>query len=267
MTGAEKTGAEKTGAEKTGAEKFRAVILAGGRGSRLYPFTASLPKPLLPVGERPVIEHIVRRLAASGAVRMTVAVNYLADLVESFFGDGRRFGVAIDYVREAMPLGTAGPIGLVEPWTGPLLVTNGDVLSDIDFSKLLSYHREHAAALTVTTMLQSLRVESGVVTTDPSLRVTGIVEKPEVRHRISIGTYVLGEAAAGCVVPNERLEMPELIVKLIERGETVIAYDHTGVWLDIGKPEDFAKAQAEAATWSQMLGVNRIADGPNAAAR
>src|SRR5262245_54237331 len=232
---------------------FRAVILAGGRGSRLYPFTASLPKPLLPVGDHPVIELIVRRLAAFGAGRITVAVNYLADLVESFLGDGRRFGVPIDYVREAAPLGTAGPVGLVEPWTGPLVVTNGDVLSDIDIQRLLHCHHERHASLTVSTMVQSLRIESGVLTTDASLRVTGMVEKPSVEHRINLGAYVLAAHVGRLIVPNERLEMPELILKLISCGDPVVAYDHTGFWLDIGRPDDFAKAQADASMWSQIL--------------
>jgi NDP-sugar pyrophosphorylase family protein len=236
-----------------GSESFRAVVLAGGRGSRLYPFTASLPKPLLPVGERPVVELIVRRLAVFGASRITVAVNYLADLVESFLGDGRRFGVPVDYVREAVPLGTAGPIGLVEPWKGPLVVTNGDILSDIDFHRLMKCHREKGAALTVTSMVQSLHIDSGVLTTDSSLRVTGIVEKPSVEHRISLGTYVLAEHVAGLILRNERLEMPELVRKLIDNGERVVAYDHSGFWLDIGHPEDFAKAQADASIWERML--------------
>jgi len=236
------------------AKSFRAVILAGGRGSRLYPFTASLPKPLLPIGERPVIELIVRQLVGFGANRITVAVNYLADLVQSFLGNGSRFGVPIDYVREAIPLGTAGPIGLVEPWTGPLVVTNGDVLADIDIRRLLSCHLSNRASITVTTMVQSLRIDSGVITTDAALRVTGIVEKPTVEHRISLGVYVLSENVAGLIVPNERLEMPDLVMKVVAAGKAAVAYNHDGFWLDIGRPDDFAKAQADAATWSDKLG-------------
>jgi NDP-sugar pyrophosphorylase family protein len=249
----------------SGSESFRAVILAGGRGSRLYPFTASLPKPLLPVGDRPVIELIVRRLALFGASRITVAVNYLADLVESFLGDGRRFGVPIDYVREAVPLGTAGPIGLVEPWKGPLVVTNGDVLSDIDFRQLLKCHREKEAALTVASMVQSLRIDSGVLTTDSSQRVTGILEKPSVEHKISLGTYVLAEHLASLILRNERLEMPELVLKLIDSGERVVAYDHAGFWLDIGRPEDFAQAQADVSIWERMLDPIRTGTAPGVA--
>lgn len=242
--------------ETQSPESFHAVILAGGRGSRLYPFTASLPKPLLPIGDRPLIELIVRRLASFGAVRISVAVNHLADLVESVLGDGQRFGVPIAYVRESAPLGTAGPLGLIEPWTGPLVITNGDVLSDIDLSALLRRHRDQNASLTVATMLQTVRIESGVLTTDPSLRVTGIVEKPSVEHRVSLGVYVLAEHLRELIVPNVRLEMPDLVTQLIGRGEPVIAYDHRGRWLDIGSPDDFAKAQADAASWSRMPGID-----------
>jgi len=241
--------------ETKSADTFQAVILAGGRGSRLYPFTASLPKPLLPIGDQPLIELIVRRLAGFGAIRITVAVNHLADLVESFLGDGRRFGVPVDYVRESAPLGTAGPLGLMERWRGPLVVTNGDVLSDIDIAALLRCHRDRGAALTIATMIQNVRIESGVLTTDASLRVASIVEKPSAEHRINLGVYVLAEHLADLILPNERLEMPQLAGQLIDRGEPVIAYDHRGRWLDIGSPEDFAKAQAEAASWSEMYGT------------
>ena len=128
-------------------------------------------------------------------------------------------------------------------------MTNGDVLSDIDVGALLGEHRERGASLTIATMVQKLRIESGVLTTDASLRVAGIVEKPTVEHRINLGVYVLAEHLAELIAPNERLEMPQLAEQLISRGEPVIAYDHRGRWPDIGSPEDFAKAQADAATW------------------
>jgi NDP-mannose synthase len=232
---------------------FRAVILAGGRGSRLYPFTASLPKPLLPIGDRPVIELIVRRLIYFGATRITVAVNHLADLIESFLGNGSRFGVPIDYVRETIPLGTAGPVGLIEPWNTPLVVTNGDVLADIDFEKLLICHREKSATITVATMIQSMKIDSGVLTTDAASCITGIVEKPSVEHRVSLGVYVLSGEVGGLIVPNKRLEMPDLIMQVVRDGNRALAYNHEGIWVDIGRPEDFAKAQADSAFWSAEL--------------
>jgi NDP-mannose synthase len=252
------------------SEPFNAVILAGGRGSRLFPFTASLPKPMLPIGEQTVIDLIIRRLADFEVRRITVAVNYLADLIESFLGNGSRFGVPIDYVRETLPLGTAGPVGLIEPWSGPLLVMNGDVLADIDIRRLLDCHRENKATITVATMVQSLTVDSGVITTDAASRITDIVEKPSVRHRISLGVYVLSEEVLDVIVPNERLEMPDLVMKIVGAGKTVMAYDHEGFWLDIGRPDDFARAQADATVWSERLGriANpRVADFDTATSR
>jgi NDP-mannose synthase len=237
-------------AEAQFTEPFHAVILAGGRGSRLYPYTAALPKPLLPIGDRPLIDLIARRLVSSGAAGITIAVNHLADLVEAYLGDGRRFGVPITYVRESIPLGTAGALGLMKPWSGPLLVTNGDILTDIDVRELLTYHHKRNAVLTVATMLQKTHVESGVLTTDVDSHIVGIVEKPTVEHRISLGVYVLAERAADCIAVNERLEMPDLIMQFVGRKDPVVAFEHTGRWLDIGSPDDFAKAQAEAAFWS-----------------
>jgi NDP-mannose synthase len=238
---------------RTAPEPFHAVILAGGRGRRLYPLTASVPKPLLRVGGHPVIELIIGHLVRCGAHRITVAVNYLADLVENLLGDGDRFGVRIDYVREVTPLGTAGPLGILAPWTGPLLVMNGDVISDIDMQHVLACHRERAAALTVTSMIQAMRLESGVLTTDASLRVTGIVEKPRLEPRISLGAYVLEPRVGHHIARNEPLEMPDLVQRLIALGEPVVAYDHKGVWLDIGRPDDLARAQADASLWEAML--------------
>jgi NDP-sugar pyrophosphorylase family protein len=231
------------------SEPFHALILAGGQGSRLYPLTASIPKPLLPIGERRVIELIIRRLALFGVGRIIVAVGHLADMIEKFLGDGKRLGVPIDYVREAYPLGTAGAIGLIPPWEEPLVVMNGDILCNIDFSRLLAWHRDHGAALTVATKLRSLSMEVGVLATDASLRVTAVVEKPSIEQRINLGTYVLSASVRAHVATNQRLEMPELMRELIACGKPVVAYDHPGFWLDIGRPEDLARAQADPAMW------------------
>lgn len=233
---------------------FRAFILAGGRGSRLYPFTASLPKPLLPIGDTPVVDLIARRMVAAGADRITVAVNYLADLIESYLGNGRKLGVPIDYVREARPLGTAGPIGLADRWEGPLIVSNGDVLSDIDYGALLAAHYSAGAALTVATKMQTLRIDSGVLSLDEVGRVTGIREKPEVHHRISLGVYVLAPKVFDFIGVDRHLEMPQLMLDLIAQSQTVFAYDHAGLWLDIGRPDDFARAQSDAEILARLEG-------------
>jgi len=232
---------------------FRAVILAGGQGTRLYPLTEAVPKPLLRIDERPVIELIVRRLVYFGASQITVAVGHLAELIERFLGNGQKFGVPIDYVRESHPLGTAGSIGLMPAWDGPLVVTNGDVLSDIDFQDLLRSHDALSATLSVATKIRSLRTDAGVVTTNASLQVTGIVEKPLIEQRISLGIYVISDHVRALIPLNQRIEMPELIQKLISCKQLVAAYDHTGLWLDIGRPDDLAKARADAAIWGKAI--------------
>lgn len=239
-----------------GSKPFRAMVLAGGAGSRLHPLTASLPKPLLPIGECTVIGLIIRRLASAGVDRVTVAVNYLADLIEDYLGSGERFGVPIDYVREQSPLGTAGAIGLIAPWRGPLLVTNSDVLSDLDIENLLLCHCQSGAALTVSSLTQSLQIEAGVLTIDHSCWVTSFVEKPVIEHRVNMGTYVLDPNVGRHIVPHERLEMPDLMLKLLSAGQGVLAFDHKGVWLDIGRPNDLAKAQSQASRWSELSGIN-----------
>src|SRR5215831_15904514 len=241
-----------------GPTTFRALILAGGHGSRLFPVTVSLPKPLIPIGQHPVIELIIRRLAFFGAGQVTVAVNHLADLIEKYLANIEVGGVAIDCIRELSPLGTAGPLGLIERWEGPLVVSNGDILSDIDFRQLLNCHRDNAAALTVATAMQAVRIDAGVLTTDASSRVTSIIEKPSIEHRINLGTYVLAEHVRKFIPRNRRLEMPDLIAKLVSCGEVVFSYHHSGRWLDIGRPEDLAKAQAETSIWSQMARISQL---------
>lgn len=242
---------------------FRALILAGGRGSRLYPFTATLPKPLLPIGDRPVIDIIARRMVDAGAERISVAVNYLADLIESYLGTGTRLGVALDYVRETRPLGTAGPIGLVDPWSGPLVVSNGDILADIDYQAMLAAHIQADAAITVATQIQTLKIDSGVLTLDAAGRVIAVHEKPEVSHRISLGVYVLAPRVFDLIRTDQYLEMPQLILQAIERSDDVLAYDHPGFWLDIGRPNDFARAQNDEEVRRIMEG--RPGDGAAAA--
>lgn len=238
---------------KVHGRPFSAVILAGGQGRRLYPLTEATPKPLLRIAERPVIELIVRKLVYFGASQITVAVGHLADLIEGFLGNGQKFGVPIDYVRESHPLGTAGSIGLMPAWEGPLLVTNGDVLSDIDFQDLLGSHHALSASLSVASKIQSLNIDAGVIATNASLQVTSIVEKPVIEQRISLGIYVLSDHVRALVPLNQRIDMPELIQQLISRKQLVAAYDHTGLWLDIGRPDDLAKAQADAAIWGRVI--------------
>lgn len=223
---------------------MRAVILAGGQGQRLRPYTTVLPKPLMPVGDRPILERVVTQLAAAGFDRMTFAVGYLSHLIEAFFGDGDRFGVSIDYSREDEPLGTAGPLGLIAPPTEDFLLMNGDLLTDIDYSALMASHRESGALATLAVYSKQVEISLGVLKLGSDDAVVGYTEKPTVSYPVSTGIYCFRPDVIDRVVTGERLDLPQLIHRIIEEGEQVKAYRFSGYWLDIGRPEDYQEALA-----------------------
>jgi NDP-sugar pyrophosphorylase family protein len=220
-----------------------ALVLAGGRGQRLQPFTVNFPKPLMPVGDRTVLEIILERLRDHGIGRVTLAVNHLAPLIRAYFAEAPHLSHMLEYIYEEQPLGTAGPIARLGSVPGTVVVMNGDVLTDFDFRKFIAQHRRSGAALSVATMLQSFELESGVVETNENGRVIGFREKPVMHHRICIGIYAVEARARAQVVLNPRLDMPELIMRLVEMGENVAVYDHDGSWIDVGRPDDLARAQ------------------------
>jgi NDP-sugar pyrophosphorylase family protein len=222
----------------------RAVILAGGKGARLAPYTLVFPKPLMPLGETPILEIVVRQLVSCGFDRITMAVGYLAELIESYFGDGARFGVQIDYVREDTPLGTAGPLSLIGEIDEPLLIMNGDVLTTLDYGAFLAGHAASGAAMTVSTFVRTHVVDFGVIETDGD-RVTGYLEKPTSQYAVSMGINAVSPAAMRRLVPGERKDIPDLVLELVAAGETVRASRFDGYWLDIGRHDDFAAAQEE----------------------
>lgn len=226
----------------------RAIILAGGRGTRLRPYTMVVPKPLVPVGDRPVLDIVVRQLRRDGFGPLTVATGYLAELIEAYFGDGERYGVPIDYYREAEPLGTIGAIGMIEDLNEDFLVMNGDVLTDIDYRRMLEDHLSRDAAATIATHTRNIQVTLGVVEmnqdSDPT-RVTGYREKPSMSYQASMGVYCFSPRALAYLEPAEKLDFPDLILRLIKSGETVHAWPSSGYWLDIGRHEDYEQAMDE----------------------
>jgi NDP-sugar pyrophosphorylase family protein len=222
-----------------------AVILAGGKGRRLYPFTASLPKPLLPLWDMPVVEIMMRNLAREGIGDVVLAINHLADLIVSYFGDGRRLGVNLRYIREPVALGTAGALSLLPPWTGDLLVTNGDVVTDIDISAMYRHHRKTNAAITIASITRQIQSDSGVLEVDVEGYLARILEKPVREERISIGIYVVAGSVRHLTSTAEHVEMPDLIERTIRGGGLVSVFEHPGLWLDIGRPEDLARAQVD----------------------
>jgi NDP-sugar pyrophosphorylase family protein len=227
---------------------MRAVVLAGGLGMRLRPYTTVLPKPLLPVGDRPVLDIIVRQLKRAGCERLTVSTGYLAELIEAFFGDGAKYGVAIDYYRESEPLGTVGSLAMISDLDGDFLAMNGDILTDLDYSRLFAAHRENDAAITIATRVREVEIALGVPQFgdggDPT-RITGFVEKPKLDYHASMGVFCLSRRAIRHIDPGEHIHLPELVLRLIERGETVRAWPSDDYWLDMGQHDDYEQAVAE----------------------
>jgi NDP-sugar pyrophosphorylase family protein len=227
----------------------QAVIMAGGFGKRLRPLTTDLPKPMLPVGGRPIMEHIIEQMKRAGISKINVTTHFMPEKIIEYFGDGRKFGVEVSYLTEETPLGTAGALRLLQPSTYPLLVINGDILTEVDFHALYAFHREHNAVLTIGVRQYDFQVPYGVVENE-GLRVLRITEKPSLSFFVNAGIYLLDPAVNECLMGLGRLDMPELVEMLIARGRPVVSFPIREYWLDIGRPGDYEIAQ-------QYLGERR----------
>jgi len=222
------------------------VILAGGLGTRLRPYTTVLPKPLMPIGDRPILDIVIRQLAAAGFERVTIATGYLAELIEAFFGDGSRHGVPIDYFREDEPLGTVGALSLIEGLDEDFLVMNGDILTDLDYRALLDRHCSGGQAATIAARTRDVQVSLGVMLFDQAddpTRVTGYVEKPSYFYEVSMGVYCFAPRVREFIPPGERIDFPDLVLRLISGGETVRAWRSNDQWFDMGRHDDYEAAQ------------------------
>lgn len=224
-----------------------AVIMAGGLGTRLRPLTADTPKPMLPVGDRPLIERTIERLAACGIGRVNITTHYLGGRIEELLGDGSGKGVSVSYTREEAPLGTAGGLrGIESDAGGPLLVINGDVLTTVDYRAMLDFHRDHQAEITMGVRPFSFTIPFGVVEAEGAL-VKGLKEKPTLCHFVNAGVYLV-EASASVLIPAEgRYDMTDLVQALLDRGRRVVGFPIHEYWLDIGQHDDYARAQRDAA--------------------
>jgi NDP-sugar pyrophosphorylase family protein len=227
---------------------MRAIILAGGLGSRLLPYTTVLPKPLMPVGDRPVLDIVVRQLKRDGFEHITISTGHLAELIEAFFGDGSKYGLRIDYFREEEPLGTVGSLSLIEGLDGEdFLVMNGDVLTDMSYAALMEAHRERDALITIAAHRRTIQFSLGVMRLDEDDEslLTGYIEKPETEFDASMGVYCFSPEAIAYLDPGAYLDFPDLVIRLVERGLPVRAHHQECFWLDVGRPEDYALAQDE----------------------
>lgn len=223
-------------------QKQRAVILAGGRGTRLAPYTTIIPKPLLPVGDIAILEVVLRQLANHNFDQATIAVGYLEELMMAYLGDGLKFGIPIDYSREEMPLGTAGPLKLIRGLDSTFLVMNGDILTTLNYSALLEYHRSRQAAATIAVFPRPVHIDFGVVKMDDNFSLSDYVEKPDLHYEVSMGVYVFEPRVLNYIPDNSYFDFPTLVKTLLAAGELVVGYPHHGYWLDLGRKEDYERA-------------------------
>ena len=222
-----------------------AVIMAGGFGKRLLPLTAETPKPMLPVGDRPLLERTIRHLRRSGIREVSLTTHYLSQNIRDYFGDGQAFGVHIDYTEEQQPLGTAGALRLLERPESALLVINGDILTGVSFQDMLAYHRKHGAEMTVGVRKHEMSVPFGVIDCEDA-HVTRLREKPVVTLLINAGVYLMEPTAYDLIPRDERFDMTDLIKALLERGRTVVSFPIIEYWQDVGRLEDYRQAQKDA---------------------
>ena len=224
----------------------RAVILAGGKGTRLKPYTAVFPKPLVPVGEVPILEVIIRQLAVNGFTHITIAVNHLAEIIKAFFGDGSKWDVQIDYSLEDKPLNTMGPLKLISDLPENFLVMNGDVLTDLNYAALYDEHVAQKNLFTISAYDRQQKVDFGVLDIGDDRKLTGFREKPVYEYSVSMGVYVLSRKVLDVIPENTSYGFDELMLELIKRNTPASVSVFDGYWLDIGRPEDYEIACAEA---------------------
>jgi len=224
---------------------MRAVILAGGKGARLAPYTTVLPKPLMPIGEMPILEIVIRQLERHGFNDLTLAVGYLAELLMAYCGDGSKFNVKLGYSREEKPLGTAGPIALVPDLHDTFLVMNGDLLTTIDYSAMLRYHRERGALATIACYQRDVKIDLGVIEVGADNWVENYIEKPTYHYAVSMGIYLFEPEILKYIPHYQHLDLPELVTKLMKNGQRVNVFNFDGYWLDIGRHDDYERAIEE----------------------
>lgn len=236
---------------------MRALLLAGGRGTRLAPYTSVLPKPLMPIGDSSVLEVVVGQLASAGVERITLCVGYLSHLIRAVL-DGANHGAQVDYVQEPEPLGTAGPLRLVNGLDSTFLVMNGDILTTLDYSELVRHHRESGNVLTIAAHERTVKVDYGVIeVADGTDRVAGYEEKPAMPALVSMGIYICEPSLLAKVPIGRHFDFPQLVDALLADGDQVGVYKYDGMWFDIGRQEDY-----EAAAEAWLNGIQDVAARP-----
>ncbi len=222
-----------------------AIILAGGKGTRLKPLTITVPKPLLPLGQVPIVEVVIRQLAAAGITRIVLTLGPLAHLFTASIGDGSRWGVSIEYCVEEEPLGTAGPLRLVKDLEKEFLVMNGDLLTTIDYRELIETHRKREAVGTIAVSCREVQVDYGVVVPTGDGLLQEYREKPSIKYEVSMGINVLSHQCLGFIPPRQKFDMPDLMMAMKRAGKRVVCYRTDCYWQDIGRLDDYQRASLD----------------------
>jgi NDP-mannose synthase len=224
---------------------MKAVVLAGGKGTRLVPYTKILPKPLMPVGDMPILEILIRQLREEGVDEVILTVGHMAGLLHAFFNDGEQFGLSIRYSYEEHPLGTAGPLSLVDGLEDTFVVTNGDVLTTLHIGDLIRFHKENNATATIAMHRRKVRIDLGVILCNGGPDVVGYIEKPTYDYSVSMGIYVFEPRVLEYIPQGEFLDFPNLVHKLLGAREKVIGFPFEGYWQDLGRPDDYEQANID----------------------
>lgn len=220
----------------------RAIILAGGKGTRLKPYTISLPKPLVPIGEMPILEIIIRQLRKFGFDHITITINHYAEIIQAFFGDGKKWGIKIDYSLEERPLSTMGPLSLINDLPDNFLIMNGDILTNLNFSEFYNDHIKRMSSFTIGAYKRLDKVEYGVLHKNKKSELIKFEEKPTNEYLVSMGIYMMNKNNLQYIPKNTFFGFDHLMNKLIEYNKLPYIYEFDGYWLDIGRPDDYEKA-------------------------
>jgi NDP-mannose synthase len=223
----------------------RAIILAGGVGTRLKPYTVVLPKPLMPIGDYPILEVIIRQLAHQGFTHITLAVNHQAEILKAFFGDGKKWRVRIDYSMETKPISTVAPLSLISDLPENFLLMNGDILTDFDLSGFVNRHIKEGRLFTIAASRRLQLIDYGVLQIDSSRRLTGFSEKPQMEYLVSMGVYAVNRRILKFVPRDSKYGFDDLMKDLLKKNELVAVEPYEGYWLDIGRPDDYMRAVEE----------------------
>jgi NDP-mannose synthase len=224
---------------------MKAVVLAGGKGTRLAPYTRVFPKPMLPIGDKAILEILLHQMRRAGIDEVTLTVGHLAGLMRAFFQDGSHLGIAVRYSYEDHPLGTAGPLAFVEGLTETFMVANGDVLSTLDLARLIAFHKEQGGIATIATHHRKVHIDLGVLEVNDDHSIRAYIEKPTIPYQVSMGIYMFEPRALAYIPKGNYLDFPDLIQMMLKNGERVVAYPFEGYWQDLGRPDDYEQANQD----------------------